>query len=658
MPSAKYDVRATPKPGGFQKFYTKKQWTSPNKNTAKNGPEKYVPRSERVYQNVEINSKSEQNNVTLIEVPYNKEESNKLKIVIQNFDKILSEFGEESIKAKPQKYPLKLQKSKTCSIIESKCILKKSLSNPTVLDTDNVQKSNLENHLTKSLSNMDFDADIPKFDTSYIPRKHVVKSDTFTKSSKVTPRIASRTNSRSNLAVPKSAEVLKTKNVDKPPKTAPKTQNIKAQGSNERNKITPRSNKPVRLVKSYSVSKLNEDDVKSPFPVKLRKVPKVDSSKPAPNLSETNLKPSSFKKRSSIEGQNLSPRTTLCKAKSSWDVSMSKKPSKIPIKALSKNLSPSIPNDLNHLDRKIESAPTVLQVNISKLSNKTNHNLQMVKNVARNISDYDNQTLDKCLNTGQRILKKVEQLTDTPKKHGDERATNLIDKIKKFEDAEEAVEDKISVKNVIAKLESVTKAEQKSNKTNDKIESKPANNPQKDDFKFEISKTGTLKINKNKFGELKNDCRTLFENKIDNKRSYIIEDLKHEIKTAKEIIHSVNYMSCEKTTTEFFEQSQIVIQDLDLKVNRNDPVNLESKILDSDLDEFEKLEQKFKNADKTKDYNSDCSDDSGNISNDHDLDCDIEEEILVITPEDTAVDTERKLEVCAQIKPHFKSEVT
>nr|CAH7712800.1 unnamed protein product [Callosobruchus chinensis] len=79
------------------------------------------------------------------------EHSDKLKIVIDNFDKILDEYHsieEPSATSTPVKPPVqksvsnpsaatkkdtkipKLVKAKTCSIIESKCILKKSISNP------------------------------------------------------------------------------------------------------------------------------------------------------------------------------------------------------------------------------------------------------------------------------------------------------------------------------------------------------------------------------------------------------------------------------------------------------------------------------------------------------------------------------------------------
>ncbi|RZC41662.1 hypothetical protein BDFB_005908, partial [Asbolus verrucosus] len=57
----------------------------------------------------------------------------KLKIVIDNFDKILDEYNTSLPPQQPKKETTKipkLQKAKTCSIIESKCILKKSLSQP------------------------------------------------------------------------------------------------------------------------------------------------------------------------------------------------------------------------------------------------------------------------------------------------------------------------------------------------------------------------------------------------------------------------------------------------------------------------------------------------------------------------------------------------
>jgi hypothetical protein len=72
------------------------------------GAKKWPKKSDHTYENLAYKKKDGEN---------------KLKIVIDNFDRILDEY-----KA-PTRIP-KLQKAKTCSIIESKCILKKSLSQP------------------------------------------------------------------------------------------------------------------------------------------------------------------------------------------------------------------------------------------------------------------------------------------------------------------------------------------------------------------------------------------------------------------------------------------------------------------------------------------------------------------------------------------------
>ncbi|VEN40999.1 unnamed protein product [Callosobruchus maculatus] len=96
--------------------------------------------------------------------------SDKLKIVIDNFDKILDEYHsieEPSATSTPVKPPVqksvsnptaakkdtkipKLVKAKTCSIIESKCILKKSISNP----IDNTPPQSELQNKTKSLCNI------------------------------------------------------------------------------------------------------------------------------------------------------------------------------------------------------------------------------------------------------------------------------------------------------------------------------------------------------------------------------------------------------------------------------------------------------------------------------------------------------------------------
>jgi hypothetical protein len=88
----------------------------------------------------------------------------KLNAAIQNFDKILNEYKTKEAKksdVKPSGIPKPLQKSKTCSIIESKCILKKEqkkVNKP--LKVENVETVTSAGYyqITKSLWNLeDFD---------------------------------------------------------------------------------------------------------------------------------------------------------------------------------------------------------------------------------------------------------------------------------------------------------------------------------------------------------------------------------------------------------------------------------------------------------------------------------------------------------------------
>lgn len=89
----------------------------------------------------------------------------KLNAAIQNFDKILHDFGDKKPVRKeerPSGIPKPLQKSKTCSIIESKCILKaqevqSKQKNPTPIKVDNIETIPSANYyqLTKSLWNLE-----------------------------------------------------------------------------------------------------------------------------------------------------------------------------------------------------------------------------------------------------------------------------------------------------------------------------------------------------------------------------------------------------------------------------------------------------------------------------------------------------------------------
>lgn len=101
-----------------------KQWLSGSSEKSKTESKFERKQIDHAYENVLFDVESAvvamESNLVAMDVA-----ESKLKSVIENFDKILDEYGAK----KESKIP-KLQKSKTCSIIESKCILKKSQSVP------------------------------------------------------------------------------------------------------------------------------------------------------------------------------------------------------------------------------------------------------------------------------------------------------------------------------------------------------------------------------------------------------------------------------------------------------------------------------------------------------------------------------------------------
>lgn len=809
MPSAKYsigpvDIKQSGKTSSLQRFCTSpKLWLSPNKTNARNNSEKYANISVRhvgkhddkhVYENVQYkakNSRKTNENVTVIQIPYkeNKTEE-KLKIVIENFDKILTEFGPgDNAKGRS---PPKLQKSKTCSIIESKCILKKSISNPAVLDDDS--KSNLiDNPLTKSLSDMDFDSSFKLESIAPIPpaRKHVIKSDTFTKSTpagatvKMTSRSTSvdsgtkhttpgSTRSTSSGRKPMEASSTKSKYVTEidvsTPKTSKPTQ--KTPGGDKtmkttpkesvRNSTTPKTTKPVS-------AKFTQELVKTSTPLKPLSIK---------SPGEFPLKPTSIPL----------PVSRLSKAKSAWDVSLTPKcrPSKIPVKSLNKTLSPSIPSGLNGLlDRRQESIKDLQEVlklqekiaqqekllleeNIDRISYGASANLRRVRSVANNIGGgyvSESKTLDKCITTGNRILKKVEALNNEPvRKHAPLKKTisvkNVVEKIESASRNQSPDDMKISSSNCFTFKEgpasrSVKKSEEKINKdellkhsssncfksteettkivpkTVKKLEEKSVDEPdfiktdRKSKFPIKIDTdtfTKSQRINltlveitdeelpKTTFGSSKRNFEALFSKSTDSlksldsqkssdshnsldseisssslessfnsktlrnlnaypknvtQKSMAIEKLKLDLKIAKETTESVKFVTVEHLKNTIFEKPDkakvkiervtSTLKDKEVKIVtvKNDGLIKRnySKILNANLI----LNAESKECEKSKDYNSDYSDDSGNISNDLDLDCEIEEDTVVTTCEKSElVDS---VASTAVVKAPYRSEV-
>lgn len=194
MPSTKASVNSTKntlvKPMLRKIYDTHKKWLGGDhklqnpKRSDKDKIAKVVVRP-KTPQNIEVTKPKEavnnlfmdssvESNVTVVEVNYDStkatEDGNKLRIVINNFDKILDEYGTQ--KKKETRIP-KLQKSKTCSIIESKCILKKSNSQPLNKNESSASSCTLQ-HKTKSMGHID--QDVSKFSTARKPKGEIISA--------------------------------------------------------------------------------------------------------------------------------------------------------------------------------------------------------------------------------------------------------------------------------------------------------------------------------------------------------------------------------------------------------------------------------------------------------------------------------------------------
>lgn len=174
-------------------------------------------KTDHCYENVEY--KKNGNSIRI----QDEKKSNKLLMVIDNFDKILSEYSDITSNksvihtSTPKKEPEptvvpvppkkdtkipKLVKAKTCSIIESKCILKKSISQP--LGEKNSSSNNLEGaklqNKTKSMTNINRSL---SYDDTAIPKptldKEKPSEETPTKVKEMVKRLNSLTESTSSL---------------------------------------------------------------------------------------------------------------------------------------------------------------------------------------------------------------------------------------------------------------------------------------------------------------------------------------------------------------------------------------------------------------------------------------------------------------------------
>lgn len=272
----------------------------------------------------------------------------KLNKALKSFDKILHEFSSTSLEGRNTFIPPKLQKSKTCSIIESHCILKKANSDPEGDSKDRKQVArNNSIEKTTSLWNLD-DMKEKELSAPLVPLKSSTPIENMNPDKYATYKISSKNTSRPNCI---KVEDLKKLDV--------KTRILKKTLSN------PPSTPVPGVAKTKPVMKKVEKRVSDPKKIK----PKSCSDNGSLNI------------KTCIESKDT-PKSQMQKAKSVWEIgnesmfvstlertksttSISGSPSKIPVirGQMSNNkfsstralFSPT-PVDLNNVDQARECA--------------------------------------------------------------------------------------------------------------------------------------------------------------------------------------------------------------------------------------------------------------------------------------------------------------
>lgn len=288
----------------------------------------------------------------------------KLNKALASFDKILFEFSSEDL-SRTNFNPPKLQKSKTCSIIESHCILKKANSSPEG-DSKGKNKVSRNNSIDKTTSLWNLDdmkgkeltAPLVPFSSTPIEKVNADKYATY--------KISSKNTSRPNCI---KTEDLKKLDV--------KTRILKKTLSNPPSTPVPVVAKTKPVMKKVE-KKVN--DLKRPKP------------KPCSDNGSLNIK-------TNVES-NATPKSQMQKAKSVWEIghetffvsnlertksstSISGSPSKIPVirSQMTNNkfsstralFSPT-PVDLNDIDQARECAQKKKPIASRKLNGRNDVN--------------------------------------------------------------------------------------------------------------------------------------------------------------------------------------------------------------------------------------------------------------------------------------------
>jgi hypothetical protein len=480
----------------------------------------------------------------------------KLNAALQNFDRILLEHNDKKSKEakaiqtrreeKPSAIPKPLQKSKTCSIIESKCILKKQNEKKKMVEAKVEKPIHAENfgpinyyQVTKSLWNLqDFDE--------------------FAKSAQkiqLGPR-------KSEGAIP-SSSILRAKSVwDMPLSTSLSRPSYSRQSSIS--KIPIKSSKLSTSMMQLNASTTTLNSYCNPSPSRLSK-----SSVYASALSLTSP-----------------PSKLLAARRSSLGVNSKKNESASP-KAISRYVETktslqrrnmvSSTNSINRVSISIapsrplpplKSAKSEMSLHVKLQLPSSKQKVGTIDPVHRSVPSKEKRDsdslLDKCLVKGQELLRKVEEFNDANRVH---------------DDAKIVASDDIGKRDYIAKDQSAasTKA------------------------------SAIVRMNTKSSSEIVNSIETTNEtsvNAITNHCVNVDNQTGNPNQTESEKKSPVSKLSLVKT-------ARIVT----VEVPSSSPPTLEScEIIPVVLD----AQQTNKvDGDTVKDYSSDCSDDSGHISNEN-----------------------------------------
>ncbi|CAG5047630.1 unnamed protein product [Parnassius apollo] len=381
-----------------------------------------VSKSQRVYENVNIpiintgvkNKLREETkgyssiyeNVTFLDKQKNDKidsDSNESKLnkALESFDKILSEFSSSTSLSADVNYSStfivpKLQKSKTCSIIESRCILKKSNSDP---ESDNKLRNKVTRNKsidkTTSLWNLD-DMKSKELLSPLMPFPSI-QNEKNNSDKYATYKISSKNTSRPNCI---KTEDLKKLDV--------KTRILKKTLSNP-----PSTPVPV-ITKTKPVPKKIEKKISDPKKIK----PKVVIEKTRTSTECKEMPKSQMQKAKSVWeiGNETVITTNLERTKSTTSIAGS--PSKIPVirSQMSQNkfsstralFSPT-PVDLNNVDQARECA----QKKKSTASRKTSEKFEPKQIKQKSQLSLKTDSKRQCDKTKREILDKKQ--TSSPK---------------------------------------------------------------------------------------------------------------------------------------------------------------------------------------------------------------------------------------------------